>query len=294
MISAKVIAHSIDPISREIATLAVTMPRIILAEFNTHRVFSRNSASSRAIPTKKFLDQIKNNPFIPEYWGQNQSGMKAREEIPEESKVRANKLWLEAKKSMEKKVLQFQEINLHKQITNRLLEPWFYTTVLVTSTEWNNFFKLRCHPDAQPEIKAVADSMREALKNSCPKRIEFGEWHIPFADDGGYLNGDTSYLNLLDRLKVATARCARVSYLTFDGIMDNEKDIKLHDDLKESGHWSPFEHCAQSIRPMSFWERLKSGVKFIFGGEKNIPNLQTGNFRGYRQYRKMFVGESGE
>ena len=294
MISTTVIAHSIDPIGREIATLAVTMPRIILAEFNTHRVFSRNSASSRAIPTKKFLDQIKINPFIPEYWGQNQSGMKAREEIPEESKVRANKLWLEAKKSMEKKVLQFQEINLHKQITNRLLEPWFYTTVLVTSTEWNNFFKLRCHPDAQPEIKAVADSMREALKNSWPKRIEFGEWHIPFADDGGYLNGDTSYLNLLDRLKVATARCARVSYLTFDGIMDNEKDIKLHDDLKESGHWSPFEHCAQSIRPMSFWERLKSGVKFIFGGEKNIPNLQTGNFRGYRQYRKMFVGESGE
>lgn len=294
MISTTVIAHSIDPIGREIATLAVTMPRIILAEFNTHRVFSRNSASSRAIPTKKFLDQIKINPFIPEYWGQNQSGMKAREEIPEESRVRANKLWLEAKKSMEKKVLQFQEINLHKQITNRLLEPWFYTTVLVTSTEWNNFFKLRCHPDAQPEIKAVADSMREALKNSFPKRIKFGEWHIPFADDGGYLNGDTSYLNLLDRLKVATARCARVSYLTFDGIMDNEKDIKLHDDLKESGHWSPFEHCAQSIRPMSFWERLKSGVKFIFGGEKNIPNLQTGNFRGYRQYRKMFVGESGE
>ena len=294
MISTTVIAHSIDPIGREIATLAVTMPRIILAEFNTHRVFSRNSASSRAIPTKKFLDQIKINPFIPEYWGQNQSGMKAREEIPEESRVRANKLWLEAKKSMEKKVLQFQEINLHKQITNRLLEPWFYTTVLVTSTEWNNFFKLRCHPDAQPEIKAVALAMREALDASNPKRLKFGEWHIPFADDGGYLNGDTSYLNLLDRLKVATARCARVSYLTFDGIMDNEKDIKLHDDLKESGHWSPFEHCAQSICPMSFWERLKSGVKFIFGGEKNIPNLQTGNFRGYRQYRKMFVGESGE
>lgn len=287
MIKSEIIAHSIDPIGREIVTMAVTMPRFILAEFNTHRVFSRNSASSRAIPVKKFLQQIKDDPFIPEYWGQNQSGMQAREEVSEENRQKANKLWLEAKRSMEKKVLQFQEINVHKQLVNRLLEPWFYTTVLVTSTEWNNFFKLRCHKDAQPEIKLVAETMRYALDGSIPKQIDFGEWHIPFGDtcDG---------LSLQDKLKIATARCARVSYLNFEGNIDTAKDIKLHDDLMESGHWSPFEHCAQAIKPLSFLQRLKYGVKFIFGGEKYVPDLKTGNFRGYRQYRKMFVGESGE
>lgn len=294
MINAEVIAHSVDPLGREIATLAVTMPRIILAEFNTHRVFSRNSASSRAIPTSKFLNQIEKNPFVPQYWGMNQSGMQARQEIDETHKDNAIQLWNYAKNHMVRIADSLSKLKVHKQITNRLLEPWFYTTVLVTSTEWNNFFKLRCHPDAQPEIKAVADSMRGVLQKSTPKRIEFGEWHIPFADSGGYLNSDLSCLSTENRLKIATARCARVSYLNFDNIIDNEKDIKLHDDLKESGHWSPFEHCAQAIRPMSFWARLKSGVKFIFGGEKHIPNLGTGNFRGYRQYRKMFIGESGE
>ena len=287
MNSAKVIKHSISPAGKEIVTMVVTFPRYILAEFNTHRVFSKNTASSRAIPVSKFIKQVEEDPVFPTYWGKNQSGMKAVTELCGENIKKAGYIWRNAKAQMVEAANKLQVLEVHKQIANRLLEPWFYVTVLVTSTEWNNFFKLRCSIDAQPEMKQIADMMRKALLESTASPLDYGCWHIPFGEE-------CFNLSIAEKLKVATARAARVSYVNFNGNIDSDKDILLHDDLKSSGHWSPFEHCAQALRPLSFLDRVIAGVKFVFGGEKNILNRGTGNFRGWLQYRKTFSGESGE
>ena len=287
MNSARVIKHSVSPEGKEIVTMVVTFPRYILAEFNTHRVFSKNTASSRAIPVGKFIKQVEEDPVFPTYWGKNQSGMKAVVELSSENIKKATSIWAKAKDQMIIAAQKLQLLELHKQITNRLLEPWFYVTVLVTSTEWNNFFKLRCSVDAQPEMKQIADMMKKALSESTASPLNYGQWHIPFGEE-------CSKLSLIEKLKVATARAARVSYVNFDGEIDTVKDLWLHDELKSSGHWSPFEHCAQALRPLSFLERVFLGVKFIFGGEKCILKKGTGNFRGWLQYRKTFSGESGE
>lgn len=287
MNSAKVIKHSISPEGKEIVTMVVTFPRYILAEFNTHRVFSKNTASSRAIPVSKFIKQVEEDPVLPIFWGKNQSGMKAVVELSNLDIVKAICVWAKAKSQMVDAAKKLQVLDVHKQITNRLLEPWFYVTVLVTSTEWNNFFKLRCSIDAQPEMKQIADLMRKALSESTASPLNYGQWHIPFGEE-------CFNLSLVEKLKVATARAARVSYVNFNGDIDTNKDLLLHDDLKISGHWSPFEHCAQALRPLSFLERVSAGVKFIFGVGKPILDRNTGNFRGWLQYRKTFAGESGE
>ena len=287
MNSARVIKHSVSPGGKEIVTMVVTFPRYILAEFNTHRVFSKNTASSRAIPVSKFIKQLEEDPVFPTYWGKNQSGMKAVVELCGEDIIKAVHIWENAKYQMIDAAKKLQGLEVHKQITNRLLETWFFVTVLVTSTEWNNFFKLRCSSDAQPEMKQIADMMRKALSESTAHPLDYEQWHIPFGEE-------CFNLSLVEKLKVATARAARVSYVNFNGEIDPAKDLSLHDDLKNSGHWSPFEHCAQALRPLSFLERLFAGVKFIFGRKKCILNRDTGNFRGWLQYRKTFSGESGE
>ena len=287
MNSAQIVKHSISPEGKEIATMVVTFPRYILAEFNTHRVFSKNTASSRAIPVSKFIKQVEEDPVLPTFWGKNQSGMKAVVELSNLDIVKAICVWSKAKSQMIDAAKQLQVLDVHKQITNRLLEPWFYVTVLVTSTEWNNFFKLRCSNDSQPEMKKIADMMLKALSESIAQPLYYGQWHIPFGEN-------CFNLSLKEKLKVATARAARVSYVNFNGEIDSVKDLLLHDDLKSSGHWSPFEHCAQALRPLSFLERVFAGIKFIFGSKKCILNRDTGNFRGWLQYRKTFSGESGE
>lgn len=137
-------------------------------------------------------------------------------------------------------------------------------TVLVTATEWQNFFKLRCHPDAQPEMQKLAYEMRDAMEASVPAFLNPGEWHIPFGDKCEGLSNE-------ERLKVATARAARVSYQTFDGQINYQKDFDLHDSLAASGHWSPFEHTAVALK----------------------GDVDIGNFRGWKQYRKFFQGEAG-
>ena len=148
--SAKVLADSISPDGVRLTTMEVTFPRIVLAEFNTHRMFSRNSASSRAIPVEKMIQRVLDDPFSPVWWGKNQSGMQAAEELSGEALRLARQHWLDARDFAISCVRLFQapEISLHKQIANRLLEPFLWHTVVVTATEWENFFALRCHKDA--------------------------------------------------------------------------------------------------------------------------------------------------
>lgn len=262
--SAKIIADSINPAGNRITTLVVRFPRFILAEFNTHRLFSRNAASSRAIPTSRIIDQVEKDPAMPVHWGKNQSGMQALAELSPADQPVAETIWLQARNNAVIKAREMLSINVHKQIVNRLLEPWMKVSVLVTATEWANFFKLRCHPDAQPEMQKLACEIRDAMNESVPSFLNPGEWHLPFGDRCGDLSEQ-------DRLKVATARAARLSYETFDGEIDYQKDFSLHDGLASSGHWSPFEHAAVALK----------------------GDVEIGNFRGWKQYRKFFQGEAG-
>lgn len=268
MISAEIVADSISPSDKRITSFVCTFPRFILAEFNTHRMFSRNAASSRAIPTKKFIEKIEQYPVMPVHWGKNQSGMQAFSEISPSDIPVAETIWLQARDKMIFCAKELQSLNVHKQIINRLLEPWFSVTVIVTATDYDNFFKLRINENAQPEIFQLASLMKNKLLESIPKKIDIGSWHIPFADK--HILNVPEEENLL---KIGVARCARVSYLTFEGVIDYEKDYALHDQLKESGHWSPFEHCATPI----------------FSGDKSY-----GNFTGWKQYRKFFKEENGK
>ena len=289
--NAKILADSISKDGVRLSTLEVTFPRVILPEFNTHRVFSRNSCSSRAIPISKIIEMVRNNPYIPYHWGKNQSGMQAHEEIADELKPIAIAEWLKERDRAVEAALRFESIGVHKQITNRLLEPFMWQTVIVSSTEWDNFFKQRRSPDgpfspnhpAAPDIQRISWLIKEALDNSCPVKKDYGEWHLPLLPDvqeiiKHYDKNDYGYMQDILK-KISTGRCARVSYLTHAGKRDLKADIELHDRMLASGHWSPFEHIA---RPLDHGETDK------FPGD-----VFVGNFRGWVQYRKEFPQESG-
>ena len=183
MITAKVIADSISDHGIRLTTLELEYPRFILAEFNTHRVFSRNSASSRAIPVKKMIENVLHNPAFFESVGKNQAGMQATEEVDPDL-CRAFEIeWNELARIAAKYTERWAGYGIHKQVANRALEPWMHTRTLVTSTEWGNFFELRDHPDAQPEMQTLARRIRGAMANSDPEYIRHdGSWHLPYVE----------------------------------------------------------------------------------------------------------------
>lgn len=267
MIDVRIIADSLNPQGVRITSFILTYHRFIHCEFLTHRMFSRNAASSRAIPVNKIISNIRECPAVPLYWGKNQKGMQADDELNETDSVLAEQIWLESLESQIKYANRLLDLNVHKQIANRLLEPFCHITSLLTATEFGNFFNLRAHKDAQPEFQELAFQMLDAYTSpeQSPKQLKEGEWHLPFADK--YIeNGlDTNSL-----LKITTARAARLSYLTFEGDIAYQKDYELHDGLAKNGHWSPFEHAAQA----------KNDTKFY------------ANFRGFEQYRKKFEREN--
>jgi len=295
--NAEIISDSINPADVRITTFKLTYPRIIHSEMMTHRVFSRNSASSRAIPLSKMIKSVQENPFIPIAWQKPHKGMQGTEynEYP----------YTEVYKSIWRTVrdLTISEIDkmsltVTKQLCNRLLEPFMWHTVLVTATDWDNFFDLRCpryhmegsdkyyyswkdlskdfphcenyqlldrlkvnQSPADIHIQAIAELIWDAMNKSKPKKIKIGEWHIPF--------GDNMPVEIAqeDKIKVAIARCARISYQTLgdNPKIDYDSDIKLYERLLAEGHMSPFEHVAECANSISYY----------------------GNFKGWKQYRKL-------
>jgi thymidylate synthase ThyX len=267
--SARILLDSCSPSGARLTTLEVRYPRFIHSEMMTHRVFSRNAASSRAIPIKKMIAAVREEPALPVYWGRNQTGMSAREAVGPDIEERARAEWHAALDDalLHAERLSAQDIDLHKQLVNRLLEPFAWITVIITATEWANFFTQRCHPDAQPEIKHIADLMLAQYRASTPLPVASGRWHLPLIMD------DERALPDEQLCKLSVARCARVSYLTHDGKRDHAKDIELYERLVEggaNGHWSPFEHVATPA-----------------------PDAQqrSANFFGWEQYRKRFPQE---
>ena len=256
MIEAKVVEDTISATGRRLTTLQLKYPRFIHSEFMTHRVFSRNASSSRAIPIAKMIEQVRNDPAMPIEWGTNKPGMQAGD--PVDNPERAVLSWRMAALEAAYRAEKMAELGLHKQLVNRVLEPFQWMHTIVTATDWDNFFTLRDHPAAQPEIAALARSMRTAMQLSKPD-TQF--WHIPYVGIE-----EAPIHNRNDVLMVSAARCARVSYLNHDGTNpDWERDLALAEKLLEAKHMSPFEHQAFAL---------------------DDPYERSGNFRGWCQFRK--------
>lgn len=284
---AKIITDSISFNGVPLTTFQITFPRLALAEFNTHRDKSRNSASSRAIPVAKMIERVLADPFIPIYWGKNQKGMQAEQELNEQEQAAATFHWLEARDLAVAKATELLQIGVHKQITNRLLEPFMWHTVIVTATEWANFFALRDHKGALPEFRKIAAMMHELYDNR-PKAevLQPGQWHLPLLqpDELAVARAETraeGQLHIIEQWAlVSCARCARVSYLTHEGIRDPEEDLNLATRLQQSGHMSPFEHAACALSDHDVGVHRSNGRNF-------------GNFREpWLQYRKTMPNEA--
>lgn len=281
MISATIIADSISPWGQRITTFQLRYWRGIHSELMTHRVFSRNASSSRAIPVRKMIEQVRNKPAMPIHWGKNQSGMQAKAELSPEPMQQAKEQWLLAAEMAADIAERMNEIGLHKQVANRILEPFQYIEVVLTATDFDNWYELRHHEDAQPEIYELARLMNEAHESSEPKLLGPGEWHLPYITDFEHEKYPTDVL-----LQVSAARCCRVSYLRHDGqAPDVAKDIELCERLVGARplHASPFEHQAtpdEWVDPNWFGRLIgkKSGY--------SQPD-RHGNFRGWVQHRKL-------
>ncbi len=319
MIKAEIIADSKNEFGQRLTTFVVVFPRIVLAEFNTHRMLSRNSASSRAIPFEKMVKMVAEKPFVPMKWMKEHTGMQGNifftdEDMAHEAfahtgfdfdkDIKATDIlktgWLNSAQKAVNDAQIMSSLGVTKQICNRLLEPFMYHTVIVTGSEWENFFALRAHPAAEIHIADLAHKMLEAYNSSTPKTLAAGQWHIPFGDKMDPERVARVIYNDLQKkgmpepsqsideamIKIATARCARVSYMNFDGSDDYQKDIELHDRLATMGHYSPFEHCAKAMTTEEYFHDDRG----LGLSDKNAG--WSGNFRGFIQYRKMLPNEN--
>ncbi len=274
-ITAKVVEDSVASAHGvRLVTLQLRYPRFIHAEFMTHRVFSRNASSSRAIPVTKVIEQVMNEPAMPTHWGLNQPGMQAAGEATEMIRRSAIDVWLDAAYNAAMSAEKLRGLGLHKQVANRLLEPFQFMQVVVTSTHWDNFFALREHSAAEPHMQDLARAIKAAMAASTPvkrpnDRLHADAWHLPYItpEERGRF-GWQPY----DLAKFSAARCARVSYLNHDGTTpDVQKDLELFERLAGSTpkHASPLEHQAYPLATGSSGSR---------------------NFRGWRQFRQAVEG----
>lgn len=275
--SAKVILDSMAPCGKRLTTIEATYPRFIHSEILTHRDRARNSASSRAIPWPKMMERISDEPVIPIRWGSEQKGMQTGGEIDDPEA--ATGVWIQARDAAVSYAKKLAALGVHKSLVNRLTEPFMWITVIMTATEWKNFFRLRCHPDTEIHFQKIAGMIRNAMDDSRPQGTYVGAWHLPFVMlndliELRYKYGmDTEGMEAVK--KISAGRCARVSYLTHDGTRDPDKDIELFDRLANGsgfGHWSPMEHVAEALA---------------------TPE-RSGPFIGWRQFRKEFPLENSE
>lgn len=242
--TARVIADSISPHGHRLTTIEATIHRFVLAELNTHRRFSRNSASSRAIPVARTMARVADTPAVPLSWPSERAGMQGGGDLPDDVAARARAGWLAARDAAVTHAEHLTTLGVHKSVTNRLLEPFLTHTVIVSATDWDGFWAQRLSPLAQPEIRAAAEAMRAAYDASTPQTVYAGEWHLPYITDA-----DRDDLTADVLRKVSAARCARVSYLTHDGQRDHRADVDLYHRLvaADPPHASPLEHVATPL-----------------------------------------------
>jgi hypothetical protein len=302
--ASKIWADSLSPDGNRLTTFEVTFPRFVLAEFNTHRMLSRNSASSRAIPTEKLIERVKKDPFMPETFNQRVKGMGVGEALDDKDMKTAQMIWRFASDDAVAAAERLLRLNVDKSRANRLLEPFLWHTAIVSATEWDNFFALRDHPAAQPEIQIIAHMMREQMESSEPFQVQYGEWHLPLLSSEEYSEAlcecaQTHYWE--DWKNISASRCARVS---FDKHLDEEpreNTLARADKLFRSvpAHLSPAEHVARPFTEVEYAimrsrqseeERRARNV-----GEEpvGLDEMEfVGNFRGWVQYRKEIPNEA--
>jgi hypothetical protein len=266
MYEAKILADSVADNVR-LVTLAVTFPRIVLSEQNTHRVLSKNTASSRAIPVKTRCDAIEANPFIPESFGKNKKGMQSDELLDAAANAEAEAIWREALADALKHARRLAALNVHKQYANRLTEPFSWVTQIVSGTCWNNYLNLRTHKDAQPEIQKAAHLIKAAMASHKPIVKKPGEWHLPLVHE--------TSVDIATAVKISVVRCAAVSYEKHGVQKTVEEELARHDAMLASGHMSPFEHQARVGYPHEY-----------------SNHRVLGNYRApWLQYRKQLPNE---
>lgn len=300
-ITAKVIAYSrCKRTGRRIATFEFEYPRFIHGELMTHRLFSRNAASSRAIPIKKMIEQVKTNPAFPIHWGRNQAGMQANEELNPVLRKVAIYLWKNAAKLAAGAAEGMDRIGLHKQVVNRVLEPFQIMKTVVTSTCWENWNWLRNHKDAQPEIRELARVAIEALdKYGEPEDLNPGEWHTPYVfhhrDSNGvlqYVGNELQYFTLEEALMISSSCCAQVSFRLLNDDLEKAKEIYGKLVESEPVHASPFEHQATPMKSFDWAEpmNLKSYANTWEPGITHFDRqgrFWSGNLLGFVQYRQL-------
>lgn len=321
LISVKIVADSISHSGIRIITFELEYPRIIHSELMTHRLLSRNAMSSRAIPIKKMIEQVQQNPAMPVKFGKNQPGMQDAGEHSAQlgDGYSAEEWWKLAGLSAARFAAEFADAGYHKQIANRLLEPYQRMKTVVTATDWNNFFWLRVDPDADPTIYELAKAMKEASDNSIPDPLEPGQWHTPYVDHvygfediddkecavfEGYCVLDEEnkpvMLTLEEALAISASCCAQVSYRVLN--TSKEKALDIYEKLVSGNkvHASPFEHQAT---PMTEYREIENS-DYLTIGHINFPRdpssweegithadrqgqLWSGNLRGWIQHRQV-------
>jgi hypothetical protein len=295
-ISATIIADSINQFGDRLTSVVGEIPRMVLAEFNTHKMVVKNSASSRAIPFEKLLDRVRNDSFVPIRWMKEHKGMQGFEYFEDgkddEHIALLETNWGSAAQMAMMQAKYLSENGVTKQFCNRLLEPFLWHKVLASATEWQNFFSLRAEPAAEIHMQDFAYKFLEEYNNSKPVLLKPGEWHLPFGDnidqnikdqletiagwdvESGKEDRLLSIIEII--LKIVTARCARTSYNNFDGDSDFLKDIAMHDNnLAKNGHWSPFEHPAKSMNESEYFAHSITKVVKKEYVDYNINDFNT-------------------
>lgn len=335
-IEVQIIADSIGDRSGRITTFELTYPRMIHSEFMTHRLFSRNAMSSRAVPIKKMVELIRTNPAMPVRFGANQPGMQDKG-MEHDGKVwydwtetedglaynlfcTGREAWMKAAENACEWAERFDKAGYHKQVANRLIEPFQMMKTVMTTTEMENFLWLRVDADADPTIEVLANLMKDALSDSSPEWLQPGTWHTPYVDhiyDGGPMGeghrfvgyavydegGSPVMLTEEEALRISASCCGQVSYRRLNSTKDKALDIYTRLVAGKKVHASPFEHQAKEVaaeyhRTNDYGEVLWSvnHPTSFSSWEKGIThvdregNFWSGNFKNWIQHRQLIPG----
>lgn len=299
LISVEIVKDSFNPeFNSRITTMVLEYPRIIHSELMTHRVFSRNASSSRAIPVAKVIEQVRNNPAMPVRFGKNQAGMQDAGEYDQQIDLGAagvdftpREVWKFAANHSCNYAEAFLAAGYHKQVINRILEPYQFIRVCVTSTNWSNWFNLRNHPDADPTIHALAETMLNAMDESEPYRLMPGQWHVPFVTESvntksqEFFDETGNEITLEQALKISSSCAAQTSYRKLDNSLDKAEDVYKKLIESKPCHASPVEHQAMAIaavdNPMDYFN-----IKGVTHIDRNVTPW-SGNFHGFVQNRQL-------
>ena len=299
-IRAAVLAHSVSAVSgKEIVTFLVDFPRFILPEFLTHRLCSRNGVSSRAIPVSKVIENIKNHSFMPIHFGQNKAGMTAEQEVDKTTKGTAKCVWDFAARNAMNSATELATLGIHKQVTNRVLEPFSYMRMVVTATELDNFFWLRLHEHADPHINELARVMLFALQESVPTALQHGDYHVPFFGNGYWTPEIEAHYGVTAQQAIehSMSCCAQTSYRKLDMSTEKTADIVAKLFGGDRQHSSPSEHQATPMAvPMLSAipkEYLIADYVTAMPEATHLDrngNFWSNNFKHWTQYRDSING----